>query len=150
MSHSSNTADGSNAPQPFPVLNQYGVQQDDYSPPLVSLGPMNLDLSRPFHTHSILLVGVDHPAATVGFLSPSTSSTIPPVGAVSLPNIPPSTNPRRTKKNHPCAQCGRAFTRRELAEGCRNRHQKLRPFSCTKQCGDLNWYIAYFSKCLCS
>jgi hypothetical protein len=141
MTHPSNTVDGSNAPQPFPALDQYDAQQDDYSPPLASPGPATLDLSYPFYTHSILLVGMDHPAATVGFLSPSMSSTIPPVGAVSLPNISPSINPRRTKKKHLCSQCGRAFTRRELAEGCENRHQKLRPFSCTKRCGDLNWYV---------
>jgi hypothetical protein len=132
------------AVQPSPGLGQYDLQQDDYTPPLSSLSSTAHDLVYSPNTQSYLHIGMDPLVSTAGFISLLVSSATPlvTVGAANYIYTSSPTNLRRTKKIHPCHQCGKTFARRELAEGCENRHQNLRPLSCTKQCGESNWYVS--------
>jgi hypothetical protein len=144
MNRSFNTPDGSQALQPSSPLGQYDPQQDNYSLLLGSPSPAVPDMVYLLYTQSNVSIELDLPVSE--FMFPPMSPAMPPVttGTVNDPDFSSSMNPRHTKKTHPCHQCGRAFTRRELAEGCENRHQNLRPFLCTKHCGDNNWYVTWF------
>jgi hypothetical protein len=140
------TLDGTNALQYSYVLEQHRTQQDDHHP-MIGCPPFTVHaLTYPFFAQSDLHVEIGPPAVTTELASSTMSSTIPHINAfvVNHPSHSSSTNVGRAVKVHPCHQCGKTYTRRALAEGCENRHQDLRPFSCTKRCSNQNWYGIYF------
>jgi hypothetical protein len=140
MNPHSNTVDDANALQPPLVLCQDETQRGNY--PLLSLSSLAPpDSTYPHNTQSNVPIDIGPPVTTAEFVSPPMLLSMPPViaGTINHHTASSSTRAQHTKKNHPCRQCGKAFTRRELAGGCENRHQNLRPFLCTKHCGDPNW-----------
>ncbi|CAG8620451.1 5987_t:CDS:2, partial [Acaulospora colombiana] len=57
------------------------------------------------------------------------------------PASPPiMTNIEHNTKSHLCKICSKAFHRVTGAKGCENRHRRVKPYACTKKCGDKNWY----------
>jgi hypothetical protein len=146
MNHLHETLDRTNALQYSYILEQRGIQQDDHHPMLGSPPFAVRALIYPFVTQSGLHVEIGPPAVTTELASSTMSFTIPHVNAfvVNHPIHSSSTNAGRIVKVHPCHQCSKTYTRRALAEGCENRHQNLRPFSCTRRCGNQSWYEIYF------
>jgi hypothetical protein len=59
----------------------------------------------------------------------------------------PSTSTLVTNQSSPdkpcqCRICGKWFHRKAGAYGCQNQHLNVRPYLCTKKCGDPNWCVA--------
>ncbi|PVG03775.1 hypothetical protein CPB86DRAFT_778880 [Serendipita vermifera] len=137
------------------IPGQYNVQEDSYHPvldvPNVTLpnltDPLDIEANLPTVADPIdpTVAGPGDPTAadpvapTAALMSPVVPSTMPPVPTVPMNQSAFSSTMRRTTKVHPCQQCHKPFHRRALAEACENRHNNLRPFHCTKQCGDPNW-----------
>jgi hypothetical protein len=55
----------------------------------------------------------------------------------------PSTSQGDFNKPHQCSFCAKVYPRVASAKGCENRHRHIKPYTCTKKCGDESWYEAY-------
>jgi hypothetical protein len=154
LSQPLNIPEDSNILQGSQILDEYPISQDD--PYSIIGNPISTcpNLACPTHAQYNLSSIFDLAATSTStgvpiaaFIAPAVTFTMPLAGGavVSQFNISSSsTSARPTAKTYPCRQCGKLFRRRALAEGCENRHQNLRPFPCTKHCGDLNWYEPRF------
>jgi hypothetical protein len=120
----------------------YHLLPDGYHPMSGSSSRTISDFINHLYLPSDLPVNIIPPAVTAELNFPTASPSIPPVTAAvnNHSNNISYTSTQCTANVHSCARCGKLYHRRALAQGCENRHQNLRPFPCTKRCGDQNWY----------
>ncbi|PVG04028.1 hypothetical protein CPB86DRAFT_809931 [Serendipita vermifera] len=67
------------------------------------------------------------------FQSANTMAAVPPVFIESKPH-----------DSHQCSICFKEYPRVAGAEGCENRHLQIKPYVCTRRCGNKNWYVAKY------
>jgi hypothetical protein len=97
-----------------------------------------------YHNYAPMTITADTPSSVVTPSSPRPPSLSNPI-TLDRNSVSPRHELNDSNKPHTCSGCGKAFHRKARAEGCENRHRDLRPYTCTKQCGNPNWYVTSIS-----